>query len=54
MCIDIEQARCAIWDSDPAADVWWGDEGIDALIWPKLYVEPSAEAEGSGEQVDAS
>jgi hypothetical protein len=22
----------------PAADVWWGEHGIDALIWPKPYV----------------
>jgi hypothetical protein len=22
-----------IWDDGPAPDVWWGENGIDALIW---------------------
>lgn len=24
-------------------DVWWGSNGIDALIWPKPYTAPSFE-----------
>lgn len=22
---------------DPEPDVWWGQDGIDALIWPQPY-----------------
>ena len=24
-----------IWNGSPEPDVWWGEGGIDALIWPK-------------------
>ena len=22
-----------VWDGEPEPDVWWGPDGIDALIW---------------------
>lgn len=32
-----------IWNDDPTPDVWWGEDGIDALIWadPPPYEPPS-------------
>jgi len=30
-------------DIEPESDVWWGEDGIDALLWPKPYDEPPAE-----------
>jgi hypothetical protein len=28
-----------IWHNEPEPDVWWGEEGIDALLWadPRPY-----------------
>jgi hypothetical protein len=35
-----------IWQGDPEPDVWWGSNGIDALLWadPPPYAEPVPEA----------
>jgi hypothetical protein len=27
-------------DDSPNPDVTWGEDGIDALLWPKPYVPP--------------
>lgn len=32
-----------IWFGAAEPDVWWGDDGIDALIWPKPYRKPDVE-----------
>lgn len=33
-----ERASTVAHAADPEPDVWWGEGGIDALIWPKPYV----------------
>jgi hypothetical protein len=38
-----DPGRCSVWDYEPAPEVWWGDGGIDALVWPKPYAVPPAE-----------
>jgi hypothetical protein len=37
----------AVWDYQPAPDVWWGADGIDALVWADgtPYAEPSGDGE---------
>lgn len=32
----------SVWDGDPEPDVWYGPEGIDALLWadPVPYADP--------------
>jgi hypothetical protein len=36
------KVRSAFVEYEPAPDVWWGDDGIDALIWadPLPYADP--------------
>jgi hypothetical protein len=35
----------SVWCGEPAPDVWWSADGIDALIWadPQPYRDPTPE-----------
>ncbi len=35
----VHAPRDSVWTEKPEPDVWWGEGGIDAPIWPKPYGE---------------
>ena len=39
--------QSSVWEWEPSSDVWWGPDGIDALLWADgtPYVEPSGDGE---------
>lgn len=52
-----DPGRCSVWDYEPAPEVWWSEDGIDALLWADAppYKQPvespieSAAIEPAGE-----
>lgn len=43
MKLEKPTALNVIWNDESAPDVWWGPDGIDALIWadPRPYEAPA-------------